>query len=323
MNGFVDMRVTLVGPLPPPWGGMANQTRQLASLLGKEGARVSVVQVNPPYRPEWIGRVRVIRSWFRLAPYLASLWRETRESHLMHVMANSGWSWHLFAAPAIWVASLRGVPVVVNYRGGEAEQFFQRSYRWVRPSLRRAAAVVVPSGFLQRVFSERGVPTRVVPNIIDLSRFSSTKGTSRDPSRPVIVVPRNLEPIYDIGTAIRAFALVSRRFPAARLIIAGSGPERARLERLATDLGVAQRTELTGGLDNERMVDMYREASVMLTPSLADNMPISILEALASGVPVVSTDVGGVPFMVRHEREALLVPRGDAAAMAHAIERLL
>lgn len=114
---------------------MANQTRQLAALLQQEGLRVEVVPVNAPYRPAWIERVTGVRALFRLAPYLLALWRVAGRTRLLHVMANSGWSWHLFATPAIWIASLRGIPIVVNYRGGEAAAFLQRSYRWIRPTL--------------------------------------------------------------------------------------------------------------------------------------------------------------------------------------------
>ncbi|MBS0593326.1 MAG: glycosyltransferase family 1 protein, partial [Proteobacteria bacterium] len=89
---------------------MANQTRQLAELLAAEGARVQLVQTNAPYRPAWVGRLPVVRAGFRLVPYLYRLWRAAGSSRLFHVMANSGWSWHLFSAPAIAIASLRAVP---------------------------------------------------------------------------------------------------------------------------------------------------------------------------------------------------------------------
>ena len=166
-----DLRIGLVGPLPPPSGGMANQARQLARLLTADGIQIEVVQVNAPYRPGWIGGIKGIRALFRLLPYLVGLWRMAGRVSLFHVMANSGWSWHLFAAPAVWIGWLRGIPVVVNYRGGEAESFFSRAFRWVRPTLRRAATVMVPSDFLARVFNDREIATITVPNIIDINKF--------------------------------------------------------------------------------------------------------------------------------------------------------
>ncbi len=313
-------RIALIGPLPPPSGGMANQTLQLARLLGEEGMQVEVVQVNAPYIPAWGGRIPVLRALFRLVPYLYRLWRAAGRNDLFHIMANSGWSWHLFAAPAIWLARLRRVPCVVNYRGGEAATFLHGAAASVRFSMRRVASLVAPSGFLHEVFARHGMHAEIVPNIIDLAKFHPA---ANPPPTPHIIVARNLEPIYDVASALRALALVLPGHPAVRMSIAGSGPELDRLAALAKQLGVAGNVRFTGRLDSHQMAALYREASLSLNTALADNMPNSVLESLASGIPVVSTDVGGVPFLVRHEETALLVKPGDAEAMAAAMTRLL
>ena len=320
MNG---LKIGLIGPLPPPSGGMANQTRQLADLLRSEGAVVELVQTNPPY-PRWIAKVRWIRAVFRLPLYLLRLWRVAGRVQLFHVMANSGWSWHLVAVPAIWMGKLGGAAVVVNYRGGAAEEFLQRSGYLVKLSLLRTDALVVPSGFLERVFARRGLAATIVPNIIDLTRFCAHGAADRIAAErpPHVIVTRNLELIYDIGTAVRAFAMYRQRFPAATLTIAGSGPEGENLKALATSLGLGNAVTFTGQLDNARMVDLYSAATILLNPSLVDNMPISVLEALASGVPVVSTNVGGVPYMVQDGQTALLVPPARPEKMADALSRL-
>jgi len=312
--------IAIVGPLPPPSGGMANQTQQLVRLLSEEGIRVTLVQTNFPYRPAFVGRVRGVRALFRLFPYLVRLWQAAGHAELIHVMANSGWAWHLAAAPAVWIGSLRGVPVVVNYRGGEAAAFLARQFRWVRPTLRRAAAVVVPSAFLERVFAGWNVGTEIVPNIVDLALFRPAPSRT---SQLDLLVARNLEDVYDVGTALRAFVIVHRVHRDARLIVAGSGPCRPKLEHLSAELGVDGAVVFTGRLDNEHMAERYRNAAIALNPSLADNMPISLLEAMASGTPIVSTNVGGIPDLVAHEETALLVPPGDPEAMAAATLRLI
>lgn len=313
-------RIGLIGPLPPPAGGMANQTRQLAELLREAQVEVELVQVNAPYRPAWIGHVRMLRALCRFAPYLRRLWRCAGRVDLMHVMANSGWAWHLHAAPAVWIAWLRRTPVVINYRGGNADDFMRRQAHWVRPTMRRAADVIVPSGFLQAVFERHGVATRVVPNVIDVARF---RPTARRRDGLHIVVTRNLEPIYGIGTALEAFARIHEAVPAARLSIAGSGPQRSALEGRCAELGLGERVTFTGRLDREQVAALYRSADIMLNPSRVDNMPNSVLEAFASGVPVVSTNVGGIPYFVEDGRTALLVPPQDAEAMARAVLRLV
>jgi glycosyltransferase involved in cell wall biosynthesis len=239
-------------------------------------------------------------------------------------MANSGWAWHLFAAPAVWIAKLRRIPVIVNYRGGAAEEFLRESAFLVRTTMRLADRLVVPSGFLVAVFGRYGMSADIVPNVVDLARF--TPGTTEQDTRvsaPHVIVTRNLEAIYDIATALRAFRLILDRHPQARMTVAGSGPERDTLEQLARTLGIAERVVFAGRLDNERIADLYRDGQLFLNPSRVDNTPISILEALASAVPVVSTDVGGIPYLVKHRDTALLVPVGDQSAMAGAALEIL
>ena len=316
------LRIGLVGPLPPPEGGMANQTLQLAELLRREGAQVTIAQVNARCPVAWVEKVRGLRAVVRLIPYASALWRMAGRVDVVHVMANSGWSWHLCAAPAIWIAKARGVACVVNYRGGEAEPFLERSASVVLKTLRKADALAVPSGFLERVFQRWGVVSRVVPNIIDLERFRPAGNRSPE-AAPHLVVARSLEEIYDIPTALRAFALLRVDFPRAQLTVAGSGPLRDALVALARSLGVADAVDFCGRRDRDGMAELYRSATVVINPTRVDNMPNSVLEAMASGVPVVSTNAGGIPFIVRDGISAVLVPVGDPASMAAAVRRVL
>jgi glycosyltransferase involved in cell wall biosynthesis len=95
------------------------------------------------------------------------------------------------------------------------------------------------------------------------------------------------------------------------------------LQRLARELNVEAAVTFPGRLDRDEIAELYRSAHVALNPSRVDNMPNSVLEALASGVPVVSTNVGGIPHIVRHGVSAWLVEPGDDAAMAAAIVQVL
>lgn len=316
------LRIAIVGPLPPPSGGMANQCRQLVRLLRDEGLAVELVQTNAAYKPSWVGDIPVLRAVFRLIPYLLALWRASARNQLFHIFANSGWAWHLFAAPAVAMAHIRGIPVIVNYRGGNADPFLASAPCYVSRMLRGVSAVVTPSGFLRDIFAKYGISATIISNIIDLTRFKR-----RQPSisghAPHLIVARNFEEIYDIPTAIRAFSSVSKRFPEARMTLAGTGPERDACERLATDLGIRDRIHFAGRIDNDRIPELYADADIAINPSTVDNMPISILEAYASGVPVVTTDVGGIRYIAEHEKTALLVPARNPDAMADALLRLL
>lgn len=314
--------VCIVGPLPPPSGGMANQCEQLVHQLREVGVAVELVRTNPPSRPHWIGCIPVLRAGWRLFPYLLQVWRAAGRAEVMHVLANSGWAWHLFAAPAVWIARVRNVAVIVNYHGGNADAFFARTAQHVLFTLHKANVRVTPSGYLRRVFARYGLDARVIPNGVDLARFAPAP--ERDfGAAPHLIVTRNLEAIYDIPTAIRAFAIVRKAFPSARLTVAGSGPEKGRLSSLVDNLGLSDCVHFPGRIDNADIGGLYARADCMLNPSTVDNMPIAILEAFASGVPVVTTDAGGIPDMVEDGITALLVPVGDHVRMGEQTVRLL
>lgn len=320
LNG---VRLCLIGPLPPPAGGMAVLTQQLGQLLEQDGLAVRIVQVNAPYRPSWVSKLRGVRALFRLIPYLASLWREIGRAQLVHLMANSGWSWRLYAVPAIAISRWRGVPVVVNYHGGEADEFLRTAAASVRQQLSGVQALLVPSNFLVDVFGRHGIAARVLPNVVDLSRFRADATSRSHSARPHLIVARNLEFVYGADIAIKAFARIARALPQARLTLAGSGPARAELESLARDLDVGDRVFFSGRLDRDQMSALFREADLLLNPSRADNQPVALLEAMAGGVPIVATAVGGVPYMLENGRTAILVPAEDSQALADAALTLL
>jgi glycosyltransferase involved in cell wall biosynthesis len=322
-HASVRLKVTLVGPVPPPAGGMAMQTAQLLRLLADTNQLdVKLVAVNPPYRPHWVAKIPVLRALFRLAPYFWQLHNACKQTDVIHLMANSGWAWHLFAAPAIWIAHWHKVPVIVNYRGGLAADFLKKQQRWVLPSLRKASAIVTPSSFLQGVFQQYQFNCQIIPNIVDTSIFKGEIKPSLA-TAPHLVITRNLEAIYDIATAIRAFAIISKQLPQARLSIAGSGPELTALKALVKQLQLSSKVTFCGKLDRQQIAALYSSADIMLNPSTADNMPNSLLEAMAASVLIVSTNVGGIPYMVTDQHDALLLPAAEPEQMAAAAMALV
>lgn len=317
------LKVAVVGPLPPPAGGMANQAQQLVGLLEQAGVHVEFVRVNAPYVPGCVAGIKGLRAVFRLIPYFYNLWHKIRKVDVVHVLANSGWSWHLFAVPAVWMAGLLKKPVVINYRGGEARAFFKKSWPWVGPTINKSGAVIVPSAYLKRLFEQYRVAAVIVPNILDLQRFDFKDKEVRANDTPHLVVTRNLEKIYGVDTVLRAFALVKAQHSDARLTVAGSGPEEAELKALTAALGLQESVTFTGHLDPGEIALLYQEADVLLNASTVDNSPNSLIEALASGVSVVSSNVGGIPDLVTHRQSAMLVSPEQPEGMAGAVLEVL
>lgn len=319
-----ELHVGLCGPLPPPYGGMANQLNQLYRLLTEEAIHVSVLQTNASYRYKIIEKAKGVRAVFRMAPYLFNAWKFAGQVDVIHVFANSGWSWQLFSAPVLWLAWLRKTPVIINYRGGEARNYFTKSIKWVRPSINKASVVIVPSGYLKKVFSDFGIEARVIPNVVNVERFHPRDNHGRiNTQSPHLIITRNLEAIYGISTAIRAVALLRQTVPGIQMSIAGSGPQQQELQQLVNQEGLEKNIRFTGKLTPEKIADLYQRADIMLNPTTVDNMPNSVLEAMASGVAVVTTDVGGIPYLLENNKTALFTEVNNPETMAKQISRLL
>lgn len=319
MDKNLDLKIGLIGPFPPPYGGMANQAKQLFELLRREQLYVKFVQTNEPYRPKIIGRLKGIRAVFRIIPFILNTWNLARSVDVIHVFSNSGWAWQLFSTPVVWIGWLKKKPVIVNYRGGEAKQYFDRSIDRVRPTLKKANSIIVPSGYLKSIFSDFGFNAQIIPNIINLERFTPKNSSQL---KFHLIVARNLEPIYGINIAIQAVGLIKIVYPQIRLSIAGSGPQKSELRNMVKDAGLEKNIIFTGKLNPDEIVDLFHSADIMLNPSSVDNMPNAILESMACGVPVVTTNAGGIPFMVKSSSTASIVKINDPEEMAKAVIEL-
>jgi glycosyltransferase involved in cell wall biosynthesis len=177
----------------------------------------------------------------------------------------------------------------------------------------------VPSRFLESVFAEHGIPAEIVPNIIDRYRF---RFRLRDPLRPRLLSTRNFEALYDVASTVRAFAVIQSRYPEATLTLVGGGSREASLRHLVAELGLRGVT-FAGRVDPADVWQYYADADIYVQTPEIDNMPASILEAFASGLPVVSTNAGGVPAMLTDGVHGLLAPVGDSAQVAAQIFWLL
>jgi len=212
-----------------------------------------------------------------------------------------------------------GKRVVLHYHSGEAEDHLGRWGPLVHPWLRLADEIVVPSEYLRAIFARHGHRALVVPNVVDTSSF---RYRERRLLGPRLLSTRNLEPYYRVDCTLRAFALLQARYPEATLMIAGSGSEEASLRRLARSLG-AGGVRFVGRVEPEAMPGLCDDADIFVNSSVVDNQPVSILEAFAAGLPVVSTGTGDIASMVRDGETGLIVPPRDPRAMAAAVETLL
>lgn len=321
-GGAGRLRVLIVAPSFDILGGQAVHAARLMERLREESSlEVSFLPINPPFPRalKKIQGVKYVRSLRTTLLYWKELLRHVRKCDVIHVYSASYFSFVISPTPALLAARLYGKKTVLNYHSGQAEDHLKRWGRTAIPTMRRADRIVVPSGYLVEVFARFGLQARAIFNHIETDHFSFRE---RKPLRPVFLSNRNLEPLYNVGSVLRAFALVQRRYPEARLTVAGDGSQRTELENLARELGL-RHTKFVGLVAPEQMPALYDEADIYLNGSEVDNMPLSILEAFASGLPVVTTDAGGIPHVVTNGETGLLVRRGDHEALAGSALRLL
>ena len=315
------VNVAIIAPTLEILGGQAVQADRLLRQWNSDAeVEAWLVPVNPefPAGLRFARSVKYLRTLVNELIYIPSLIAQLRRADVVHVFSASYFSFLLAPLPAVLAARVLGRPVVLNYRSGEAPDHLARS-RVARWALRSVALNVVPSRFLVEVFGQFGIEATVVPNVVDTDRF---RFRDREPLRPRLLSTRNFDGLYNVGCTIRAFERVQQRFPEATLTLVGGGKEEGRLRSLVRDLHL-QNVTFAGQVGPDDIARFYDDNDIYLQSPDIDNMPTSVIEAFACGLPVVSTEAGGVPAILTHRVHGMLAPLGDYEQLGqHVIELL-
>ena len=314
------LSVAIVAPSLAILGGQAVQARRLLDAWRNDpDVDAWLVPINPTPPPglRWTQKIKYIRTIATQLSYWPLLARELRRADVVHVFSAAYSSFLLAPLPAVLMARAARRPILMNYRSGEAPDHLRRSS--IARSTLRAVRNVVPSRFLREVFSSHGIDARVIPNIIDRDRFAFRL---RDALRPRLLSTRNFEPLYDVACTLRAFERVQARWPDATLTLVGAGSQESALRRLAAELKL-RGVHFAGPVEPDRIWRFYADADIYLQSPKIDNMPSSVLEAYASGLPVVSTNPGGIPAILTHGVHGFVAAIDDHEGLAAHVLRLL
>jgi glycosyltransferase involved in cell wall biosynthesis len=288
-----------------------------------------------------VGPLQKAKRLHTMARYLLAQRRRTIEEGRSLAADVVHAHWAIPTGPAA-VSAARSLeaPCVITMHGGDVyvnpEQGYDFPTRWyVRPilrwTLRRAAALTAITDDCRLHALRAGAPperVEVVLNGADLRRFSpepdgSVPAMREKFGRRMVFACRQLFPRKGIRFLIRAVATLKPRYPDMTLVLAGDGFERNELEGLARELGIAEATTFLGWVTNSDLPAYYRAAAVSVIPSLEEGFGIPAAEAMGCEVPVVASDAGGLPEVVEDGVTGRVVPRGDAGALASAIDELL
>jgi glycosyltransferase involved in cell wall biosynthesis len=214
-----------------------------------------------------------------------------------------------------------GQRVVMILRGGTLPTFMDRFPHWSQRVLSRADALVTPSSYMRREVGTRGFKAEIIPNVIDISKYPYRE---RHEVAPRLLWMRSFYSYYNPLMAIRVLGRVKEIHPEATLVMAG--PDKGELPSVRAfvhEQGLASAVRFAGFLDAGAKTREFRAADVYLNTNTLDNMPVSVLEAAAMGLPVLATDVGGLRAFLSDGETALLLPSDDHKAMADGVLRLI
>lgn len=291
------MRVLQICNYKPGVGGISGQVEILQRKLREEGHTADIFSTKGS-------------SLWRLGLFCRLL-RVAKSYDVLHIHCCSGWGF-LPAVVGVTIGRHLGKRVVLTYHGGGGEKFFAKHTCLVKHYLLRTDANIVLSGFLANIFDKHHLPYTIIPNIIELD---DSHYRQHDVLLPHFICTRAHEPLYNIPCILRAFGKVQSVLSEATLTLVGDGSEHEKLIQLSQDLNLKNIT-FTGRVDNSAIYEYLDQADFMLSAPTVDNMPVSILEGMNAGLLVISSNVGGVPYMVEDGKTGYLFPSDDSDTLA-------
>lgn len=258
--------------------------------------------------------------YIRLIDIAATIVRRRRQIDILII--------HVYGGPSFVVEDVAsflgrrfGHRIVMILHGGAMPEFMASHPRWAQRVLARSAVIVAPSPYLGRAIRPYGFECRVIPNVIDVKAYPYRL---RGVLAPRLFWMRSFHPVYNPLMAVEVLGLLRSTHPGATLVMGGQDKgARTKVEMACARLGLTDAVRFPGFLDLPGKLREGDQADIFINTSHVDNMPVAVVEACALGLPVVSTDVGGVPDLLTDGQTGLLTPDGDVERMAAAIRRLL
>lgn len=256
----------------------------------------------------------------RLCEMVYLLIKHHRRTDLAVLEVYSGLSF-IIAETVSFVCKMLGLPLVMVLHGGALPEFAQKHPRWTKRVFNRADCLIAPSPFLAEKIRACGFDVQVISNVIELNLYPFRE---RSQIAPRLCWMRSFHPLYNPQMAVKVLAELRKTVPNATLTMAGvdKGLE-PEIKQLAEKMNLSEAVHFPGFLNAAQKQQMFAEADIYLNTNHIDNMPVSVVEACAFGLNVVATKVGGVPYLLTHGENALLVEDDNVSEMVKAVKSLL
>lgn len=237
---------------------------------------------------------------------------------IIDTYATQNFWYALLVSQLCRLLNLKYIPIL---HGGNLPDRLKRDPRYCRLIFANAYINVAPSNYFYTIFKNAGFDNTVtIPNIIETKNYEFTNRIVR---KPRLLWVRSLAQIYNPAMAIHVLAELKKDFPNAVLSMVGPDKENLLpgLKAVAANLNVD--VEFTGRLSKPEWIAMSKQYDIFINTTTVDNTPVSVIEAMALGMPVISTNVAGIPYLVQDGYNALLVESGNVSQMVNAVKRLI
>ncbi|MBN1183248.1 MAG: glycosyltransferase family 4 protein [Bacteroidales bacterium] len=220
------------------------------------------------------------------------------------------------------VARLFKIKYIPILHGGNLPYRLDNNINMSKAIFNNSYKNVAPSNYLKYKFEEKGFITEFIPNILDIKLYAFRQ---RKILHPNILYVRAFHNIYNPTMAVEVLYEVKKEYPNATLCMIGPAKDESldKTKQLVEKLGLQKDVIFTGVLWKEDWLKMSEEYDIFINTTNIDNTPVSVMEAMALGLPVVSTNPGGIPYLINDKVDGLLVPKNDIKAMSSAIIYLL
>lgn len=301
-------RVLILGPIFDTPAGPSGQGGKLFLKLREEGYEV--------YKKS--------KHRNRLLRFLDTLYFVLLCSHKYDVILVQMFSLRAFIMEDIvsFIAHLIGKRYVVIIRGGAFVEFYESYPGWVKRVLSRSEAVITPSKFIQNHLNLNGFNVNYLPNFIEIEKFPYLYVVEKGGVRLLWV--RAFHDIYNPELAIFTVNNLKKVFPNIKLTMIG--PDQGTLNTcldLINELGLKEYIDIVGYVSNDRLTEYYCSHDVYLNTTNYESFGVALIEAACSGIPIVSTNAGEIPFIWKHEETMLLVPIKDVDNFTKQVSRIL
>jgi glycosyltransferase involved in cell wall biosynthesis len=270
---------------------------------------------------EVISTSTIMNKWGRFVDTMTTIIFKRKSYKVAIVPLYGGTMSHIWERASSNLLKWLGKKVVVIVHSSSITTSMQKDPALYIQSFKRADVVVCPSTFFIEFLKDYGVGSVLIENVLNLDDYRFHK---KEIFRPKILWMRTLEDVYNPEMAIRVANLLSKRYADFEMVMAGHDRGMLNItKQLAADMGVAGKVSFPGYINNSQKDQLAHEFDIYICTNRHDNAPVSFIEMMAMGLPIVSVNVGGIPHFVKHEYNGYLVNPDDDVAMADAIDRVI